>query len=100
MIQIVALLYAGDGGKAAMKAYEAEVMPILAEYGGKLVSASHPANPMPDDPDEIHIVQFASRDDLDAFRADPRHADLKDRRVAALRDTRLYITDQFVTYLY
>ena len=83
-----------------MAAYEAEVMHILAEHGGRLISASHPTEPMPDDPDEIHIVQFDGQRELDAFRADPRHAALKDRRISALRDTRLYITDQFITYLY
>ncbi len=99
MIQIVALLYKGAGGKAAMTAYEAEVMHILAEHGGKLVSASHPTHPMPEDPDEIHIVHFESYQALEAFRADPRHAALKERRIEAIRDTRLYITDQFVTYI-
>ncbi|MEI9906177.1 MAG: DUF1330 domain-containing protein [Asticcacaulis sp.] len=99
MIQVIALLYAGDGGKPAMRAYESKVMRILAEHGGRLVSASHPADPRPDDPDEVHIVQFESSGHFAAFRADPRHAGLKTERQAAIRDTRLFITDQFVTYI-
>lgn len=99
MIQIIALLYAGEGGKAALSAYEAKLMRILAEHGGRLVSASHPTDPRPDDPDEVHVVHFDSMDRFAAFRADPRHAGLADERVVALRDFRLFITDQFVTYI-
>ncbi len=99
MIQIIALLYAGDGGRDALKAYEAEVLPILHEYGGRLISASRPSEPRDDDPDEIHIVHFADMAALAAFRADARHAELKPRRMHAMRDVRLYITDQFVTYI-
>ena len=99
MIQIIVLLYAGEGGKAALKAYQEEVMPIFHEHGGRLVSASHASKPRDDDPDEVHIVHFGSLEDLEAFRADPRHAALKEKRLYAVRDTRLYETDQFVTYI-
>ncbi|HVZ30148.1 MAG TPA: DUF1330 domain-containing protein [Asticcacaulis sp.] len=99
MIQIIALLYAGEGGKTALKAYEAKVMRILAEYSGRLVSASHPTDPKSDDPDEVHVVHFESMDHFTAFRADPRHADLKPERQMAIRDVRLFITDQYVTYI-
>ena len=99
MIQIIVLLYAGEGGKAALKAYQEEVMPIFHEHGGQMVSASHASVPREGDPDEIHIVHFAGRVELEAFRADPRHAALKDKRMYAVRDTRLYETDQFVTYI-
>jgi uncharacterized protein (DUF1330 family) len=99
VIQIVVLLYAGEGGKAAMRIYEAKAARILAEHGGRMISASHPTDPRPDDPDEVHIVQFDRLEQFEAFRADPRHAGLKPERMAAIRDTRLFITDQFVTYL-
>ena len=99
MIQIIALLYAGDGGKEALQAYEHKVMPIFHDHGGRMVSASHATEPREGDPDEIHVVQFADRAALDAFRADPRLAPLKEERLRAVRDTRLFITDQFVTYI-
>ena len=99
MIQIIVLLYAGEGGKTALKAYQEEVMPIFHEYGGQLISASHASTPRSDDPDEVHIVHFPSSEALKAFRADPRHAPLIDKRKYAIRDTRLFETDQFVTYI-
>jgi len=99
VIQIIVLLYAGEGGKAALQAYQEEVMPIFHDHGGRMVSASHASVPRPDDPDEVHIVHFPSSEALQAFRADPRHAALMDKRIHAVRDTRLYETDQFVTYI-
>jgi hypothetical protein len=99
VIQIIALLYAGEGGRAALSAYQAKLMRILAEHGGQLVSASHPTDPKPDDPDEVHVVHFENMDRFLAFRTDPRHAGMADERAIALRDFRLFITDKFVTYI-
>ncbi len=99
MIQVISLLYAGDGGYDALKAHERRVMPILHDHGGRLISASHPSEPRDGDPDEIHVVHFDDMAALSAFRADPRHAGLKAERLHAIRDVRLFITDQFVTYI-
>lgn len=99
MIQIIVLLYHGPGGKPALDAYGARVLPILHQYGGRMVSASRPSEPRDGDPDAIDIIQFDEMTGYDAFRADPRHADLVEMRQTAIRDVRLYITDQFVTYI-
>ncbi len=99
MIQVIVLLYAGEGGKPPLKAYQEEVMPIFHAHGGRLVSASHASKPRDDDPDEVHIVHFDSQEGLEAFRADPRHAVMREKRRYAIRDTRLFETDQFVTYI-
>ncbi len=99
MIQIVVLLYHGPGGKPALDAYGARVQPILHEHGGRMVSASRPSEPRDGDPDAVDIVHFDTMTAYEAFRADGRHADLIEMRQAAIRDVRLYITDQFVTYI-
>ena len=99
MIQIIALLYAGEGGKTALTAYEQQVMPIFHDYGGRMVSASHASTPRDGGPDENHVVNFPDMAALEAFRADPRHEALKAQRLYAVRDTRLFTTDQFVTYI-
>jgi uncharacterized protein (DUF1330 family) len=99
VIQVISLLYAGEGGREALKAHERRVMPILHDYGGRLISASHPSEPRDGDPDEIHIVHFDDMTALGAFRGDPRHAAMKAERLRAIRDVRLFITDQFVTYI-
>lgn len=99
MIQIVVLLYVGPGGIEALRAHEAEMAPIIYRHGGQIVSASHPSAPRPGDPDEIHILQFPDMQAFDAFRADPDSLSKMEQRRHAIRDARLYITDQFVTYL-
>ncbi len=99
MIQIVVLLYVGDGGISALRAHEAEMAPIIYRYGGQIVSASHPSAPRPGDPDEIHILQFPDMKAFDEFRADPDFTAREDQRRQAVRDARIYITDQFVTYI-
>ena len=99
VIQIIVLLYYGPGGKPALEAYGARVQPILHEHGGRMVSASRPSEPRDGDPDAIDIIHFDDQARYEAFRADPRHAGLIEMRQDAIRDVRLYITDQFVTYI-
>ena len=70
MIQIVVLLYVGDGGIEALRAHEAEMVPLIYRHGGQIVSASHPSAPRPGDPDEIHILQFPDMQAFDDFRND------------------------------
>jgi uncharacterized protein (DUF1330 family) len=99
LIQIVVLLYVGDGGIPALRAHEAEMAPIIYRYGGQIISASHPSAPRPGDPDEIHILQFPDMQAFDDFRTDPESQSKLEQRRHAIRDARLYITDQFVTYI-
>lgn len=99
MIQIVVLLYVGDGGIAALRAHEAEMAPIIYRHGGQIVSASRPSEPRPGDPDEIHILQFPDMTAFEDFQKDPESQAKADQRRHAIRDARIYITDQFVTYL-
>lgn len=55
-------------GVADFQAYEAQVLPLLSEYGGRLECRLRNS----DGTLELHIVRFISRAGLDAYRADPR----------------------------
>ena len=57
-------------GVEAFQRYEAAVLPLLADHGGRLVRRLR--NPAGDV--EVHLVEFVSADGLDAYRADPRRA--------------------------
>jgi uncharacterized protein (DUF1330 family) len=62
-------------GVDAHQRYEAAVLPLLADHGGRLARRLRSA----DGGVEVHVIEFASGDGLDAYRADPRraqHADL------------------------
>ena len=58
-------------GLAAFAAYEAAVLPLLADYGAALEQRLASA----DGTRELHVVRFASEAKLAGFRADPRRAE-------------------------
>lgn len=57
-------------GVQAFRAYEAAVLPLLADHGGVLQRRLAQADGMV----EIHLVWFPSPDHFTSFRADPRRA--------------------------
>ncbi|WP_436495951.1 hypothetical protein [Actinokineospora sp. HUAS TT18] len=59
-----------EGGLAAFDAYEAAVLPLLADHGGRLERRLRSV----DGGTEIHTVSFTDPAGLDAYRADPRRA--------------------------
>jgi hypothetical protein len=59
-----------DGGLPDFDAYEAAVLPLLAEHGGRLDRRLRSA----DGGLEAHVVTFPGRAEFDAYRADPRRA--------------------------
>lgn len=54
----------------AFDAYENAVLPLLAEYGGRLERRLRTL----DDRVEAHLVSFSSDEDFAAYRADPRRS--------------------------
>lgn len=60
-----------SAGIDAFRRYEAAVLPLLADHGGRL--ARRLRTPAGDA--EVHIVEFASSDGFAAYRADPRRAE-------------------------
>ncbi|MEV4340376.1 hypothetical protein [Streptomyces sp. NPDC049590] len=59
-----------EGGSEAFDAYESVVLPLLAEYGGRLERRLR----TPDDRVEAHLITFPGDEDLAAYRADPRRS--------------------------
>ena len=57
-------------GIEAYKRYETAVLPLLADHGGRLARQLRSA----EGDVEVHIIEFATDDGLDAYRADPRRA--------------------------
>ncbi len=99
MIQIVTLLSPGDGSLEVRADYFDQANRILLDHGGRMISTSRPPASDADSSDVVHIVQFEEQAGFDAFRSDPRHAGLRDLRALAIREARLFFTDQYVTYI-
>jgi hypothetical protein len=55
-------------GVTVFRDYEAAVLPLLADYGGRLERRLRSL----DGRREVHLLWFPGVDALDAFRADPR----------------------------
>lgn len=97
MIQIIALIYAGNRGVEGIKAFESLAIPILRQHQGVLVSASS-GSQQNDGPDEIHIIQFPSTAAFESYKADVRHIELAEMRSECIAKIDLYITDIFHHY--
>jgi uncharacterized protein (DUF1330 family) len=98
VIQVVVLLRAGDPGLVGLREFERKVLPVLREHGGRLVYAFEPEKTAPDAPDEIHILEFPSREHLEAYRGDPRLAKLAALRESAISATTVYVAERSVDY--
>jgi len=57
-------------GVEAFQRYEAAVLPLLAEHGGRLDRRLRSA----DGTTEVHVISFDDAAGLDGYRADPRRA--------------------------
>ncbi|GLR69577.1 DUF1330 domain-containing protein [Agaribacter marinus] len=98
MIQIIALLYAGINGVEGLRAFESQVIPILREYNGTLISASYNANEPAGEPDEIHVIQFPSVESFEAYKNDDRIVNLSALKAKMIRKMDIYITTAFLQY--
>ncbi|GGX28538.1 hypothetical protein GCM10010297_57540 [Streptomyces malachitofuscus] len=59
-----------EGGLGDFDAYESAVLPLLAEYGGRLERRLRTL----DDRVEAHVITFPDNEGLAAYRADPRRS--------------------------
>lgn len=86
-----ALIYLYEGKEAIFYRYEDIVLPLMAAYGGKLISRTHIIHKHTgDEPDEIHMISFESVEGFERYKADPirrQHASLHSQSV---RKTVLY----------
>jgi hypothetical protein len=71
-LTIVVTARVPSAGVADFNAYEAGVLPLLDDHGGRLERRLVGEEGRV----EVHIVSFATRDGFDAYRRDPRRADL------------------------
>ena len=99
MIHVLAIIHARKKGTGALRDYEAKVIPVLEEHGGKLLAAFKPrGHENSEYPDEIHLIEFPSEDAFQSYRADPRVAALSEYRRAAIAETKVFISEEIINY--
>jgi hypothetical protein len=83
-VRLCALLWPHDGKDTELRRYEDAVLPLLTEHGGTLVARETVTRTSPDDPLEIHVLEFRDQAGLDGYLTDPRRLALEDDRVRAI----------------
>ncbi|MHC3471334.1 hypothetical protein ACYF6T_21925 [Streptomyces sp. 7R007] len=91
-VQLCVLLWARPGAARALASYEDKVPALLPEHGGRLVQRAR-ADGADGRPDEVQLIEFATRAGYDAFMADDRRTALAGERDAAVERTDLYQVD-------
>jgi uncharacterized protein (DUF1330 family) len=96
-ITLCALLWAAPGRRDELRAYEDHVLALLADHGGALLARHHRTADRhdgdDDEPDEVHVIAFASSAALDGYRRDPRRAALDVRRDEVLARSQVFEVD-------
>ena len=98
MIQIIALLYASENEIEGLREFESKVIPILREHEGKLISASSNEDKTLNEPDEIHVIQFPSIEEFNAYKIDLRVVELSSLKSKMIKKADVYITNNFYQY--
>ncbi len=75
MFYITQLIYLKPGGETDFEAFEAQALPLLARYAGKLLLRLRPneaavISAEGEVPYEVHFVSFESRADFERFAKD------------------------------
>lgn len=80
---VTAFLYAKEGGESTLLEYENAVLPILEDYGGKLLLRIRPDRLTVSAirvPDEIHLIGFSEEKDFRSFLSDPKRQSLEEMK--------------------
>ena len=89
-LYIVVRLWVHSGREAEFEAYERKVARIMARYGGvieRAIRTSRALDGGSDEPFEVHVLKFASRDRYDAYRDDAERRALGDERARLIAKT-------------
>ncbi len=98
---VIVHLFAHPGHLSELRAYEARVLPLLEDHGGRLEMAFEPSranSTFADLPDEVHILTFPSTEAWQNLTTDSRYAGLAAQRQAAIRKTQIVVADSQVPY--
>lgn len=77
MILITQLIYIREGEEHSFHEFEAQAIPIISQYNGRLLLRVRPGKEnfiegTMDLPYEIHLVEFGSDEDFEAFMRDEK----------------------------
>ncbi len=94
MIYITQLIFVKEGKEAVFLEFESFAIPLMEKYNGKIIYRLRPTEESYIDangetPYEIHIISFASQEDLGAFMKDDSRLDYVHLKTESVKSTLL-----------
>ena len=89
-LYILVRLWIHKGREAEFEAYERKVSHIMVRYGGvieRAIRTSKAPDHGSDEPFEVHVLRFPSRDRYDAYRDDAERRALSGERAGIITNT-------------
>ena len=86
-LYILVRLWIHKGREAEFEAYERKVSRIMGRYGGAIeraIRTSRTSDDGPDEPFEVHVLKFPSRDRYDAYLDDAERRSLSGERAGTI----------------
>jgi uncharacterized protein (DUF1330 family) len=75
-LTLCVLLWPVDGQEARLVAYENEVLALIPEYGGAVLSRVRRVGDDGSQPYEVQVIELPDREAMDGYLADPRRTAL------------------------
>jgi antibiotic biosynthesis monooxygenase (ABM) superfamily enzyme len=88
-VYILARLWIHKGREMEFEAYESKVARIMARYGGVIERAIRPsgASKGSEEPFEVHVLKFPSRELYDAYLNDAERRSLSEERAGIITNS-------------
>ena len=81
-----------------LREFELQALIIMADYGGKLITAFETKKNHDGSGKEVHILEFPNIDAFDRYREDPRLQQLAELRSDAISKTKVSISQRIKSY--
>lgn len=100
-LYIVARLWIHEGLEAKFEAYERKVSRVMARYGGiieRAIRTTRASSNESDEPFEVHLLRFPTRELYDAYQDDPERRSLSGERGRIIIKTDTFVGTPGPTY--
>ena len=100
-VYILVRLWIHRGREAEFEAYERKASRIMARYGGAIeraIRTSRTSDDASDEPFEVHVLKFPSRDHYDAYLNDSERRSLSGVRAGIIANSDILVGKPGPTY--
>jgi len=88
-VTLCVLLWCADGQEGRLSTYEDQVLALIPDYGGAVVTRVRRTAGQSDQPYEVQVIELPDRRAMDAYLADPRRTELASVRDAVVVRTEI-----------